>query len=221
MSAPSYGGGGEVPCFARIGVHGDRSCEKLVEFVHCLRCPVFAETAHDLFDRPPPPGYRSEWTERLAAPPEAELGEATSYVTIRIGTEWLGLRSSMCIEVTESRRAFPLPHRAGGAFQGLVNVRGQSLLAVALGTLLDVRSEEGKGGRARLVVVEGPDGRYALRVDEVDRVRRFANADVLDPPTTLSHALTAHVRGVVRDGERLVGLIDAPTLLSTLARCVS
>ena len=221
MSAASRGGDDEVPCFARVGVHGDRSCVTLVEVVHCLRCPVFAETAHDLFDRPPPPGYRHEWTERLAAPPDAKVREATSYVTIRIGTEWLALRSSMCIEVTESRRAYPLPHRTGGAFQGPVNVRGQSLLAVALGTLLDVRSVEGKGGRARLVVVEGPDGRYAVRVDEVDGVRRFAVADVLDPPTTLSHALTAHVRGVVRDGDRLVGLIDGPTLLSTLARCVS
>lgn len=211
----------EQACFTRIGVYGDRSCPELETHVHCLRCPVFAETAHELFDRPAPPGYRNEWTERLAIPEEPPLGPSSTYVTLRVGTEWLGVPSRSCVEVTESRRAFPLAHRTGGSFEGLVNVRGQALLCISLRSLLDIAGDDVSGGRSRLVVVEAADGRYALRVDEVDRVRRYVDADVLDPPTTLARSLTPHVRGVVHDDDRLVGLLDAEALFAALARSVA
>lgn len=208
-------------CFASIGVYGDRSCQELAVHVHCLRCPVFAQTARELFDRPAPADYRSEWAERLAVPEAPPLGPSSTYLTFRVGSEWLGIASASCVEVTEARRAFPLAHRTGGAFEGLVNVRGQVVLAVALRALLDIPAEDAAGARARLVVVEDAGGRFCLRVDEVDGVRRFPDADVLPPPATLSRALTPHVSGVVHDGERLVGLMDGPTLFAALARCVA
>ena len=208
-------------CFATIGVYGDRSCQELVAHVHCLRCPVFADTARGLFDRPAPPDYRSEWTERLSIPEPPPLGPSTTYLTIRVGGEWLGIASASCVEVTEARRAFPLAHRTGSAFEGLVNVRGQVVLSVSLRALLDIPAEDGAGARARLVVVENADGRFSLRVEEVDGIRRFADAEVLPPPATLSRALSPHVSGVVHDGERLVGLMDGATLFAALTRCVA
>jgi len=212
---------GEPSCFERVGVYGDRTCAELVTHVHCLRCPVFADTARGLFDRPMPPGYRSEWTERLATPEAPPLGPSTTYLTLRVGNEWLGIPSASCVEVTEARRAFPLTHRTGGAFEGLVNVRGQVVLSVSLRALLDIPSDDGAGARARLVVIEDPNGRFSLRVDEVDGIRRFADADVLPAPATLSRSLSPHVSGVVHDGERLVGLMDGASLFAALARCVA
>jgi chemotaxis-related protein WspD len=211
----------DQPCFVRIGVYGDRSCGELATHVHCLRCPVFAETAHELFERPPPPGYRDEWTERLATVEATTASASSTYVTVRVGSEWLGIVSRDCVEVTEARRAFPLAHRMGGAFEGLVNVRGQAMLCVSLRLLLDISSEEGPGARARLVVVETPEGRFALRVDEVDRVRRIPDADVQPAPMTLSHALSPHVRGIVHDENRLIGVLDSHALFATLTRCVA
>ena len=208
-------------CFASIGVYGDRSCPELAVHVHCLRCPVFAETARELFERPAPPGYRSEWTERLSTPEPPAIGPATTYLTVRVGREWLGIASASCGEVTEARRAFSLAHRTGGAFEGLVNVRGQVVLSVSLRALLDIPAEDGAGARARLVVVEDAEGRFSLRVDEVDGIRRFADSEVLPPPATLSRALLPHVSGMVHDGERVVGLMDGATLFAALARCVA
>lgn len=208
-------------CFETIGVYGDRSCRELAQHVHCLRCPVFAHTARGLFDRPMPPGYRAEWTERLATPEPPPLGASATYLTLRVGGEWLGIASASCVEVTEARRAFPLAHRTGGAFEGLVNVRGQAVLSVSLRALLDISAEDGAGARARLVVIEDKSGRFSLRVDEVDGVRRFADADVLPAPATLSRALSPHVTGVVHDGARLVGLMDGASLFAALARCVA
>lgn len=208
-------------CFTSIGVYGDRSCGELAVHVHCLRCPVFAETARQLFDRPAPAGYRSEWTERLSPPDAPALGPSTTYLTFRVGSEWLGIASAICVEVTEAKRAFSLAHRTGGAFEGLVNVRGQVVLSVSLRALLDIPAEDGAGARARLVVIENSEGRFSLRVDEVDGIRRFADSEVLPPPATLSRALSPHVGGVVHDGERLVGLMDGATLFAALTRCVA
>ncbi|HBP1772226.1 TPA: chemotaxis protein CheW, partial [Pseudomonas aeruginosa] len=32
-------------CWNRIGVHGDKSCERLAEHVHCRNCEVYAAAA--------------------------------------------------------------------------------------------------------------------------------------------------------------------------------
>ena len=125
----------DEPCYIRVGVHGDRSCPELERHVHCVRCPVFAETAHELFDRPAPPGYRAEWTELLARRTDAVSEVTKGFITFRVGAEWFGLASGVCVEVTDAKRAFPLAHRGGGAFEGFVNVRGQILLSVGLGAL--------------------------------------------------------------------------------------
>ena len=41
-------------CWNRIGVRGDSSCERLVEYVRCLNCPVFEAAAAKLLERPIP-----------------------------------------------------------------------------------------------------------------------------------------------------------------------
>ncbi|MFO6078862.1 hypothetical protein ACLBUY_12210, partial [Pseudomonas aeruginosa] len=38
-------------CWNRIGVHGDKSCERLAEHVHCRNCEVYAAAATYLLDR--------------------------------------------------------------------------------------------------------------------------------------------------------------------------
>jgi len=219
-TTPSGATDADVPCFSTIGVFGDRSCDQLPSHVHCLRCPVFAETASQLFDRRSPVGYREEWTARLATPDEAPLGPSKTYVTFRVGAEWLAMPSAACVEVTEVLRAFPLAHRMGGAFEGLVNVRGQALLCVSLRKLLDIAADVVGGGNARLVVVAASDGRYALRVDEVDHVRRILDTDIHEPPATLTKSLAPHVHGVVHDGDSLIGVIEPQALFASLARCV-
>ncbi len=38
-------------CWNRIGVRGDKTCERLAEHVHCRNCPVHAAAANRLLDR--------------------------------------------------------------------------------------------------------------------------------------------------------------------------
>lgn len=212
------------PCYIRIGVHGDRSCPELERHVHCVRCPVFAETAHELFDRPAPPGYRAEWTELLSRPNETSTETTTGFITFRVGSEWFGLASGACVEVTDAKRAFPLAHRGGGAFEGFVNVRGQILLSVNVAALLTAERTDASSSRARLVVVEDASGRYALRVDELDKVRRIPASGLHEPPATVSRAFSSLVRSVVlpeADGDRGFAVFDEAELFAALARSVS
>lgn len=214
----------EEPCFSSVGVFGDRTCPALATHVHCVRCPTFAETAHELFERPPPPGYRAEWTEQLATSESDAIEAAATFVTFRVGDEWFGLPSSICVEVTDAKKPFPLAHRVGGAFEGFVNVRGQIVLSVSLGALLALSGSATQSSRARILVVEDASGRYALRVDELDRVRRVALSAMREPPATVVRALSSHVRALVLGDaadDHGFAVLDETSLFDALARCVS
>lgn len=209
------------PCFRTIGVWGDRSCPELTAHVHCLRCPVFARSARDLFDRPPPADYREEWTRVLGQRDAAVLEGGVSHLVFRVGAEWLALPTRGCVEVTSHHGAHPLAHRRGAAFEGIVNVRGQLLLACSLRTLLGIPDAQGGTARALLLVVELAGERWALVIDEVAAVLRVSERSTREVPSTLEAAMAHHVRVIVDDGARTIGLLDEASLSASLTRCVA
>jgi chemotaxis-related protein WspD len=209
------------PCFRTIGVWGDQSCTELETHVHCLRCPVFEAAARGLFDRPPPASYTLDWTRVLAEVPAEVAQRGTSHLVFRVGTEWLALPSRLCVEVTPHRGAHPLAHRKSPAFEGIVNVRGQLLLACSLRALLGVPDATSSAARALLLVVALSGGRFALVIDEVGVVRRVTDAETRALPATLSAAVAHHVHAIVEEDERLIGLIDPGALERALERCVA
>jgi chemotaxis-related protein WspD len=213
--------GADERCFRTIGVWGDRSCPELTTHVHCLRCPVFGRVARDLFDRPPPPGYREEWTRVLLADDQERLREGASHLVFRVGTEWLALPAAACVEVTAHNGAHPLAHRKSAAFEGIVNVRGQLLLACSLRTLLGIPDAGEAASRSLLLVADLEGGRWALVIDEVASVVRIAERETREVPSTLDAAVAHHVRCMLDDGERVTGLLDAHALAASLARCVA
>src|SRR5260370_1246658 len=89
-----------------------------------------------LLDRPLPPGYLRELTERVAAPNLATDAGTRSVVIFRMGTERLALPTTVFREVVEDCPFHSIPHRAGHAADGLVIVRGEILICVALDMLL-------------------------------------------------------------------------------------
>jgi chemotaxis-related protein WspD len=209
------------PCFRVIGVWGDRSCPELATHVHCLRCPVFETAARDLFDRPAPADYREEWTRVLALEPTRVASDGDSHLVFRVGTEWLALPTKACVEVTSHHGAHALAHRKSPAFEGIVNVRGQLLLACSLRTLLGIPDAPSVAARALLLVADIDGGRWALVIDEVSTVRRIAARDTREVPATLEAAIAHHVRAIVEEGERTIGILDPNSLSSSLARCVA
>ncbi|WP_322064244.1 chemotaxis protein CheW [Burkholderia ubonensis] len=224
-------------CWNRIGTRGDGTCPRLAAHARCPNCPVFAQAAATLLDRPLSDADFAE-AARTAheahdahnAPPDARADDANAPQTalaFRIADEWLGLPVPALRQIDGPRPIHPLPHRRNGVVLGLVNVRGTLTIAASLGALLglDLGLEHDAAARhasrhahARLLVVEHRGDTVALPVDEVEGVLRFAASALLPAPTTLAHAATMHTRGLLAWRDTTLGLLDADRVFDSLAR---
>jgi chemotaxis-related protein WspD len=218
-------------CWRRIGVAGDRSCPALLDYVHCRNCPVHADAAQRSLQRPVEPEYRAVWARELARPHAPQDARDAAALAFRIGAEWLAAPMAMVASVAPVARAHRLPHRGGnGALLGIVNVGGRLLPAVALGALLGIEDSgvdgagaepAAPGGRhafARLLVLVLAAGgqSYALPVDEVQGVLRYAAASVRAPAATLQRMPSGLLAGVIgaegNDAAPGIGLLDGVLL---------
>ncbi|QWF19545.1 chemotaxis protein CheW [Lysobacter capsici] len=115
-----------------------------------------------------------------------------------------------------------------GLVRGLVNVRGQLTVCVALESLLQIdaaradperssASAAGVLGR-RLVVLSLQDQRLAFESDEVHGAHRYDPALVGEVPGTVALASAAFSTGVLAMENRSVGLLDDGLVLSAINR---
>ena len=221
-------------CWRIIGVSGDRSCPELLAFIHCRNCPVLADAARTFFDRDAPEGYLDSWQAILEEPTEPAKHADTSVLVFRVDREWLALPSAVLVEVTPSRTVHTVPHRAGTALAGLVNIRGQLQLCMSLHKVLGLpggpRADDGSDGTAeagtpRLIVMERetPHGaeRWVVGVDEVAGVHRVGTTDLRPVPSTVSQAAARCSSALFAWQERTVALLDEVRLFETLNGTVS
>jgi chemotaxis-related protein WspD len=212
-------------CWNRIGVRGDASCERLVEYVRCLNCPVFETAAAKLLERPIPLVDLSRHDVRAPAQPQRDLqGASESFLVFRIGGEWLALPTPIFKRIVQTRPIHTLPHRQHRAVLGVVNVQGELLVCLSLAHLLgfaadaSAHDDRARHDLPRLLVVSRAEEHAVFPVDQVDGVHRIATASFCAPPATLSHAAAAHTRAVAPWRGMSVGLLDADALFDTLNR---
>lgn len=223
-------------CWNRIGVKGDGSCPELKQHVHCRNCPVYADAGHRLFDREPPTDCVREWTQQIAQTEPLEASDTAPVLVFRCGEEWLGLHVAQVIEVGVPRVVHRIPHRSTKLLLGLVNIRGELQLCVALRELLGIDSVEdstasqSKNADAsasdvsdnmqRLVVVERESQVWAFDVDEVAGVSRFPLSELGNVPATVANSLARYSRGVFLWNEKAIGFLDDERLFEQLRRAV-
>jgi chemotaxis-related protein WspD len=215
-------------CWNRIGVRGDSSCERLVEYVRCLNCPVFEAAAAELLERPIPLVDLSQHDALTPAqqrqPRHDAQGASESFLIFRIGDEWLALPTPIFRRIVQTRPIHTLPHRQHRAVLGVVNVQGDLLVCLSLAHLLGFDADSTAADRKarhdlpRLLVVSRADEHAAFPVDQVDGVHRIAVSTFCPPPATLSQAAAAHTRAVAPWRGMTVGLLDAEVLFDTLNR---
>jgi chemotaxis-related protein WspD len=204
-------------CWRRIGVAGDRSCPELARQVHCRNCAVYADAAQRNLQRPVDPGYRDAWARELALPeaPPAALDAAA--MVFRIGAEWLAVPVALASTVAPAAPVHRIPHRAGGALLGVVNVDGRVLPAVSLAPLLGIETAgvPAPGGRhvfERLLVLAFRGLRVAMPVAEVAGILRHASAGMRAPAATLGRPASRLLVGMIAGGAIEAGLLDAALL---------
>ncbi len=233
MALAAHDGNSPAPhvdaCWKRIGTLGDGTCPHLAEHTRCLNCPVFAQAAAVLLDRPLDEagvaGAAAVRESTATATPVADNERATMQAALafRIADEWLALPVPALRQVDEPRPIQPLPHRRNGVVLGLVNVRGTLMIAASLGDMLNLdRAGTGRHtlrqGQARMLVAEHRGETAVLPVDEVEGVIRFAADTLIPAPTTLTHSAAAHTHGVFEWRGTTVGLLDPDRLFESLAR---
>lgn len=216
-------------CWNRIGLHGDRSCDKLAELIHCRNCPVYAAGARTIMQRALPADYQRDWATHFAAPQPPPAITDQSVLVFRIGCEWLGLPTRLCITVADMATAHHLPHRSSPVLTGVVSVKGKLYPCMSLAALMAVGAEEAPPSAQlkvypRLLVMQlgsveptgqtGHTGKiappaFALPVQAVHGVHRYAMADLLPPPATANQTLHRYLTGVLNVGGLKVGCLDA------------
>jgi chemotaxis-related protein WspD len=218
-------------CWNRIGVQGDRSCQELVQHIHCRNCPTYSAAASALLERELPARYLDERTAYFAQQKPNTRHDTHSLAIFRIGMEWLALPTSSLVEVTETRPVHTLPHCKGGIVRGLVNIRGELLICVSLGNLLgleaagadrkDTRQTASQNVYARLLVIQGEGGRLVFSVDEVHGIHRYHPEQLQQVPSTIGQLAAPYATAMLPLNNRSVGCLDAQLLLYTLQRSLA
>lgn len=206
-------------CWRRIGVAGDASCAELARHVHCRNCGSYAEAAQRSLQRPVDAAYREAWARELARPEPPPLPTDHAAMAFRVGREWLAVPLALAQSVAPLAPVHRLPHRSspGAALLGIVNVGGRLVPAVSPARLLGIDTDGvppplGRHAFSRLLVLAVRAQPFALPVDEVHGVVRYAGAAVRPPAATVGQAPLPLLAGVVADSAIEAGLLDGPRL---------
>ncbi|MGG6283452.1 chemotaxis protein CheW [Leptolyngbya sp. AN03gr2] len=218
-------------CWNRIGVMGDRSCDRLTTVMHCYDCPVYAAAGDSLLKREPPQNYLDEWVDILTEmPADSEDAEsdgtivrtvdAISVIIFRLGSERLSLPVRVLQEVTPPCVIQPVPHRSNELFLGLVNIRGETVLCASLSHLLNLESIDDNSSNSshtkRMILAGQGDEKWVFPVDEVYGVFRFHLSELRDAPIVVAKAAEAYTQGIVHWQGQKVNYLDSELLFYTL-----
>ena len=177
-----------------------------------------------LLDRDLPEGYLDEKTVIVSAPKDVVETGIKSVVVFRLGLEWLSLSTGIFQEVTELSRLHKVPYHVGGTLSGLVNVRGELLLCVALEVLLglakspDENRHKAQTTKERLLVCNRRGDRLAFCVDEVHGIHRFHPRDLKEVPATVARAAATYTFGLLQWMDKTVGCLDDELLFYAFSK---
>lgn len=212
-------------CWNSIGVWGDSSCPEIRKYNHCRNCPLFINSGKELFEKEPPEGYLTEWTEILAKEKTDDEKADNSCLIFRLGGEWFGIDSSLVVEVTVNSVIHSLPHQRSKILKGIVNVRGEIKLVVELHNLFGVENLEAdlnkksKIFQRQIVIQKGKDS-WVLPVDEIKGVVKFNEKKVTALPATAKTAKENFLRGFIKSEKIEAGIIVSDILFNAINKQV-
>lgn len=214
-------------CWATIGVAGDATCPELKAHIHCRNCPVYANAANTLFDRPALIDYTREWTELLASPRPGKPELTPPLLVFRLRAEWLAIEVQHVKEVTELRSVHRVPHRQSNILAGLVNIRGELHNTVHFAELLGIEAQTGpaddNGAAARttanrMILLDSGLERWVFAAEQVWGVMRVERTRLAEPPVSITKARQHFSKSVFEWEARSVAWLDAALIFSALDR---
>ena len=141
--------------------------------------------------------------------------------SFRVGDERLALPLRLLQEVTPPFGIHSVPERSNGCFLGLVNIRGEILLAASLRPLLGLpAASEGRDshpGNARMAVTAPGEEQWVIAIDEVLGIH-LCTAEERRPPAVVHSGAEALTDALFAWKGHQVALLDGPRLLGSLRR---
>lgn len=179
--------------------------------------------AAQLLDRDIPADYLREWADILAAEQKVVETKFKSILVFRVASEWFGLATSAVDEVSEVGVIRRLPHRVGSLVRGIVSLRGEVLVCVALDVLLGLEKQEKEHAQdsgttqSRLIVCNSEAARVAFVASEVHGVERYVPRELRQIPATVSKSANTYTAGILPwKGRQTIGCLDAEQLFRSL-----
>ena len=141
--------------------------------------------------------------------------------TFTVGPYWFGVSVDRVQEVVRHQPITRVP-LAPPAVRGLINLRGQIVMAIDLRHCLGLSAAGGGAGAGpdtdapppMNVILRGADGPTSLLVDSIGDVREADPALFELPPETLRPPTRALIRGVYKFTSRLLIELDADRALA-------
>jgi chemotaxis-related protein WspD len=209
-------------CWKKIGVWGNRECGELKKVIHCRNCVVYSSAAAQLLGAELPPDYLESWTKHFASEQKVESRQMEAALIFRIGAEWLALSPNNLQEIAEGRPIHSLPRGRSKTLLGLVNIRGELLVCVALDGVLGLEKmglEKSSSKRTlyrRMVVAGREDARFVFPVEEVHGIHWFDPKELRGVPATVAKAQATYIKGLLLWQDKSVSCLNDQLLFDML-----
>jgi purine-binding chemotaxis protein CheW len=143
---------------------------------------------------------------------DTRAAEEIQLVVFSLGREEFAVEVTQVREIMRMEEITRMP-KSPHFVEGIINLRGQIIAVVELAKRLNLVVGV-KSGDTRIIVVEAEEIKVGMIVDSVSEVLRVS-ADAVEPSPTLATDISAaFLRGVVKQDNRLIILLDLTKVLS-------
>lgn len=144
-------------------------------------------------------------------------------VIFRLGNEWLALSARIFAEVSDFKKIHKVPHRDNKTLLGIVNLRGQLKLCVALHHLLELEKndlgfENSPPSQRRMLAIQNEGEQWIFPVNEVFGIYHVDMSQIENTPITVAKSTANYLRGIISWTENNVGLLDEELIFYSLKR---
>ncbi len=138
-------------------------------------------------------------------------GQNLLLVTFSLGEGVFGINADLVQEVVKVSALTPV-HHAPEYVLGIRNLRGRVVTVLDLRSRLDLGTSP-SAPENRVLIIDWHGEPIGLLVDRIADTISLAADAIEDPPHNLHSVQQASLRGVTRQGERLVAILDINTVL--------